>query len=82
MRSIKGLAPKVGTEQWVKLLWYVGFFIWGPMLVLLWLRLRDAQTVAPASLGGRRLAIVSFIGMFWSVTGPRWLAKLRKNRTP
>jgi len=70
--------PKSGIEQSVKLLWSVGLVVWCPMVLLLWLRLYEAQTFAQASLGTRRLEFVAAIGMFWSLAGSLWLARLRK----
>jgi hypothetical protein len=70
--------PKPGIGQSVKLLWYVGIVAWCPMVLLLWLRLYEAQTFAQASLGSRRLTFVAVIGMFWLLTGSLWLARLRK----
>jgi hypothetical protein len=70
----------VGTEASLKVLWMAGTCVWCPMILVLWWHGYEAQTFAQASLNFTRLGVVSCIGVFWSVAGAAWLAKLRKTR--
>ena len=80
-RSETSPMSKTGIEKSVKLLWVVGIGVWGSMVALLWWHLYEAQTFAQASLNSTRLGLVSAIGIFWSLAGAAWLAKLKKTRT-
>ena len=72
---------KNGIEKSAKLLWVLGNCVWCPMVLILWWHGYQAQTFAQASLNSTRLGLVSAIGIFWSLAGAAWLAKLKKTRT-
>jgi hypothetical protein len=72
--------PKTGIEQPVKWLWIAGIVVWCLMIVLQLRHLYGAQTFAQASLNSTRLGFVSAIGVFWSLAGSFWLARLKKTR--
>jgi hypothetical protein len=78
-----GNTPMTGVQRSVNLswLWLAGLVVWCPMVLLLWWHLYEAQTFAQASLFSTRLAFVSTFGIFWSIAGARWQARLKKTRT-
>ena len=69
-----------GIEKTVILLYFMGTCVWCPMVLVLWWHGHEAQTVAQASLNSTRLLFAIGIGIFWSLAGAVWLAKLRKMR--
>jgi hypothetical protein len=69
-----------GIEKTVILLYFMGTCVWCPMVLVLWWHGHEAQTVAQASLYSTWLLFASGIGIFWSLAGAVWLAKLRKMR--
>ncbi len=71
---------QTGIEQPVKWLWITGIVVWCSMVALLWWHGYEAQTFAQASLNSTRLGLVSVAGVFWSLAGGFWLARLKKTR--
>jgi hypothetical protein len=74
--------PTTSTEQPVKWLWIMGIVVWFLVIALLWRQLYGAQTFAQASLNSTRLSFVSAIGIFWSLAGAFWLARLKRRGKP
>jgi hypothetical protein len=72
---------KAGIEKSIKLYGW-----WASVSGVQWSRsyggtYNEAQTFAQASLNSTRLGLVSAFGIFWSLAGAAWLAKLKKTRT-
>jgi hypothetical protein len=60
---------KAAIEKSVRLIWVVGNCIWCSLVLVLWWRKYEAQTL-----------MVSGFGACWSYVGGAWLAKLRKTK--